>query len=109
MAVVANGKPGAKRNLERMGLVASAIYEDLGLIEGDPRVRSILEDAGCDESFIASEPYARVNADTWLWELRKHGRPAFLKRLQRDFGVDRLALRQAIANALAKAGREGKV
>jgi hypothetical protein len=68
----------------------------------DPKLVAVLEEAGCGH--LAPKVHG-VPIEAW-WREMEASRPAFLKRLQTDLGVEKLAERQAVANKLGKAKRE---
>ena len=71
----------------------------------DPRLMAVLMEVGCGHMRAA---IGGQTAAGWV-EAMEASRPSFLKRLQEEYGVGRLAERQAIANKLSKARREGRV
>ena len=70
----------------------------------DPKLVSVLEDAGCA---ALAEKFKGVAIESWVAAMEA-SRPAFLKSLQTS-GVDKLSERQGIANKLGKAKREGRL
>ena len=68
------------------------------------RLVTVLEEAGCAR---LREHTKGVPIEAWLAKLDA-SRPAFLAMLQGEFAVTKLAERQAIANKLGKARREGR-
>ena len=72
--------------------------------ENDARLVTVLEEAGCAR---LREHTKGVPIEAWLAKLDA-SRPAFLAMLQGEFAVTKLAERQAIANKLGKARREGR-
>ena len=72
--------------------------------EADARIVSLLRDAKCEARIGI---FASDTMSEWS-SLLDEGRPAFLKMLA-SRGVDKLTERQAIANSLGKAKREGRV
>ena len=79
-------------------------YRRLGMAS---RLMGVLEEAGCATAALLDATRS-LTVETWLESLEA-SRPAFLKSLQEQYGVSKLAERQAIANKLSKAKREGRL
>ena len=68
-------------------------------------VLELLQEAKCAERAPLT---AACTMEEWKGAYESDGRPAFLKMLV-SLGFDKLAERQAIANAIGRARREGRL